>query len=146
MPYDDGPEDERCSECGRLDPINCPCPEENTVTYPHTEDVVLMLATPETITSVTDVADERVRQVEKWGVQTRPNGTSLGYAGAAAAAKFNTHAKAADGTLTWVDILMEEVFEALAETDPTRLREEMVQVAAVAVAIIEDIDRKASGA
>ena len=30
----DGPEDERCDECGRLDPINCPCPtdEENDVT------------------------------------------------------------------------------------------------------------------
>lgn len=25
----DGPEDERCSVCARLDPVNCPCPPDD---------------------------------------------------------------------------------------------------------------------
>lgn len=40
-------------------------------------------------------------------------------------------------------VLLEEVFEALAEDDPQRIREELVQVAAVAVKTIEALDRAA---
>jgi hypothetical protein len=47
-----------------------------------------------------------------------------------------------EGTLTWTHILEEEVCEALAETDQERLREELVQVAAVACAWVECIDRR----
>lgn len=47
-----------------------------------------------------------------------------------------------DGTITWRDILTEEVFEAYAESDPVKLRAELVQVAAVAVKMCEAIDRK----
>jgi hypothetical protein len=36
---------------------------------------------------------------------------------------------------------MEEVYEAFAETEPENQREEMIQVAAVAVQIIEYLDR-----
>lgn len=43
-------------------------------------------------------------------------------------------------------VLLEEVFEALAETDPAKAREEMVQVAAVAVKVIEAMDRAATEA
>ncbi|MDR0731531.1 MAG: hypothetical protein LBF63_07675 [Treponema sp.] len=42
----------------------------------------------------------------------------------------------------WSNILMEEVCEAFAETEPEKQREEMVQVAAVAVQIIECLDRQ----
>ena len=41
-----------------------------------------------------------------------------------------------DGTVTWRDILTEEVFEAYAEDNPLRLQEELVQVAAVVVKMI----------
>jgi hypothetical protein len=44
------------------------------------------------------------------------------------------------GSVTWADILLEEVAEALAEDDPTRVREELIQVAAVAVKFIAAID------
>lgn len=44
----------------------------------------------------------------------------------------------------WRHILDEEVAEALAETDPERLRAELVQVAAVAVQWIEALDRRAA--
>jgi hypothetical protein len=52
--------------------------------------------------------------------------------------------RAAEKTLKWVDILEEEVAEAAAESDPAKLRAELVQVAAVAVAWIEAIDRRAA--
>lgn len=42
----------------------------------------------------------------------------------------------------WRTILAEEVYEAFAETDPARLRHELVQVAAVAAAWVEDIDSR----
>jgi malonyl CoA-acyl carrier protein transacylase len=44
--------------------------------------------------------------------------------------------------VTWEHILTEEHYEAMAEEDPTRLREELIQVAAVAVAWVEAIDRR----
>jgi hypothetical protein len=42
---------------------------------------------------------------------------------------------------SWDAILLEEVYEAFAETDPEKQREELVQVAAVTIQIIECIDR-----
>jgi hypothetical protein len=48
----------------------------------------------------------------------------------------------ADGRVTWRHILTEEVYEAFAESDPTKLRAELVQVAAVAVQWIQAIDRR----
>jgi hypothetical protein len=50
------------------------------------------------------------------------------------------------GRLGWDLILLEEVYEALAESDPALLRAELVQVAAVAAAWIEAIDRRAAPA
>lgn len=46
------------------------------------------------------------------------------------------------GRVTFVDVLVEEVAEARAESDPVRLRGELVQVAAVAVKWIEAIDQR----
>lgn len=109
------------------------------------------------------IQDERSRQVAKWGEQNHPNGTGekttpmaeivRGPAnaivnrhfafGLALQAKTATDAHAKDGSLTYADIFLEEVLEALAEEDPVKLREELVQCAAVAVAWIEKIDRDA---
>ncbi len=79
------------------------------------------LATPNTADALSDTADERMAQV----------------------AKARTDERAADGTVEWLDILMEEVCEAAAEDDHVTLRAELVQVAAVALSWVEDIDRKA---
>lgn len=49
------------------------------------------------------------------------------------------------GPVTWAAILAEEVGEALQEDDPVKLRAELVQVAAVACAWVEAIDRRTSG-
>jgi len=46
------------------------------------------------------------------------------------------------GVHGWLDVLIEEICEAFLETEPEKQREEMVQVAAVAVSIIEYLDRR----
>jgi hypothetical protein len=50
------------------------------------------------------------------------------------------------GHTAWDGVLLEEVYEALAEDDPAKLRTELLQVAAVAVAWIEAIDRRTANA
>lgn len=44
--------------------------------------------------------------------------------------------------LTWRDILREEVYAALVESDPGRQRAELIQVAAVAIAWVGALDRQ----
>jgi hypothetical protein len=89
-----------------------------------------------------DVYEERAAQDLRWGVQNHPDGTGgQHFAGMAAAARAACDRRHRAGVGTWADILAEETFEAFAETDPQLLRAELVQVAAVAVAWIECIDR-----
>ena len=47
-----------------------------------------------------------------------------------------------DGSITFEHILTEEWAEALAESDPAKLRAELIQVAAVAVQWVEAIDHR----
>jgi NTP pyrophosphatase (non-canonical NTP hydrolase) len=66
-----------------------------------------------------EVAGERMRQEVKWGQQDH-------------------------GAHGWLPILTEEfgeVGKAMCENDPVNLREELIQVAAVAAAWVECIDR-----
>lgn len=53
-----------------------------------------------------------------------------------------TERHAGRGEVTWADILLEEVGEALAEEDLVKLRAEVIQVAAVAFKIIDAIDAR----
>lgn len=53
---------------------------------------------------------------------------------------------AAAGTVTWRHVLDEEVSEAFAESDPDRLRAELLQVATVALRWVIDIDGRVGGA
>ncbi|MFC9429290.1 NUDIX hydrolase [Streptomyces sp. NPDC056987] len=91
-----------------------------------------------------EIAGERRRQDDKFGTQNHPDGTGLPvYQHSARRYRDHADRAAASGTLAWRDVLQEEVHEALAESDPVRLRAELVQVAAVAAAWIEAIDRRA---
>jgi len=84
---------------------------------------------------------ERQRQTAKHGDQSHlPNGTGpelilcdLPFMGG-------------NGSITFEMILLEEVFEAIAESDLAKLRAELIQVAAVAVQFVEAIDRRPSDA
>ena len=92
-----------------------------------------------------EVGDERQRQDAKWGEQNHPDGTGgLDRRNAADAQRRWTNMQAAEKTLTWTDILEEEVAEAVAETDPLAVRAELIQVAAVAAAWVQAIDRRLS--
>ncbi len=90
-----------------------------------------------------DIASERRAQHEQWGDQVLPMGTSKSRHGRNAS-NFQAicRGKAETGDLTYSDILLEEVFEALAEEDPLKLKDELVQVAAVAVKMVELINRE----
>ena len=88
-----------------------------------------------------EIADERERQDEKHGaIQNIPNGTGTD--------QFRLYRLSAlryrndHGFATWLSVLEEEVEEAALEDDPAKLRAELIQVAAVAVKWIENIDRK----
>ncbi len=86
-------------------------------------------------------AMERHRQRIKWGLQSLPNGT--GRHDDWQVAEFYkrvTDANDKDGTLSWRDVLLEKVFESLAETETEELRTELIQVIAVAAAWIGDLD------
>jgi hypothetical protein len=89
-----------------------------------------------------DVTRERQRQNAKWGELHYPDGT--GRPGdAETAASLKAACKANDpASDNWRDILAEEVAEAFAETDPAKLRAELIQIAAVAQAWAEDIDSR----
>jgi predicted house-cleaning noncanonical NTP pyrophosphatase (MazG superfamily) len=89
--------------------------------------------------ALADIAAERAAQDRMWGIQEFPDGTGPAYA-ARAEAKAECAAAAARGELTWRHILAEEFFEALAESGPERLRDELVQTAAVAVKWVQSLD------
>ncbi|MFE2941006.1 NUDIX hydrolase [Streptomyces sp. NPDC059255] len=90
-----------------------------------------------------EIASERRRQDDKFGEQNHPDGTGQHPEQIDADVARMACQQAADGGyLDWLHILREEVAEALAESDPARLRAELVQVAAVAAAWVEAIDRR----
>jgi hypothetical protein len=89
-----------------------------------------------------EISAELTRQDSLWGEQNHPDGTGGPVRRQMANAQRDLcELKAQRGEVTYRDILAEEVAEAFAESYPTRLREELIQVAAVAVAWIEAIDR-----
>src|SRR5690606_32066077 len=124
--------------------------------------------------TLADVFIERLRQVAEWGVQSHPSLDSVlvqrvqtlrdaGYPDRYAVGMVERHHampraddardlcehRARTGHLSWVDILVEEVAEAIEAAalhgEGDELRAEVVQVAAVAVAWLEAIDARAAG-
>jgi hypothetical protein len=88
------------------------------------------------------VAEERARQLEKWGPQSHPDldpEFSANYVALEASAKEVNDSKAIAGDATWDTILLEEVFEALTAGTVAERIKELTEVAAVAVAWIEDL-------
>lgn len=93
-----------------------------------------------------EVAEERQRQHQRWGEQNLPDGTGPDYrAEARVAREWCVRAQLA-GRVTFLDILREEVFEAFEESDPAKLRAELIQVCAVACQWVECLDRRHPGA
>lgn len=114
-----------------------------------------------TVDVLVEVGDERRRQEAKWGQQNHRDGTGPDVLDVGDASELMSHIEAEHGVAEWArdrcerlhamglgtyeQILTEEWAEAIECDDPAELRDELVQVAAVAVAWIEKIDRDASG-
>lgn len=89
------------------------------------------------------VAVQRRKQDKKWGEQNHP---SVLYGGHyriphESAAKIICQRRVEANCLTWADIAIEELAEAIDAPGEMSRREELVQLAAVVVAWIENIDR-----
>ena len=100
-----------------------------------------------------EVLKEMERQVSKFGIQNHPFYTAFtamdyaqlnNYVLTGDVAKTVCDSKALDRSVSYLDILIEEVMEAADEGrygDIEMARMELVQVAAVAISAIESIDR-----
>lgn len=93
-----------------------------------------------------EVYNERDEQDKKWGEQNHPmspEGLDATEEAAECADfwKVINDLRQKNGQLSWDGILLEEVYEALSEDDPKKIRAELIQVAAVAVAMVECLDR-----
>ena len=105
-----------------------------------------------TVDVLVEIGEERARQDAKWGEQNHPDGTGPKVAWGRLAhaedhvrdARLACQSAAARGDVTWRHIAQEKIYEAFAETDPANLRAELIQVAAVAVAWVQAIDRRAA--
>lgn len=91
---------------------------------------------------VSAIRAEMSRHIDLWGEQSHPDGTSTLYNTEVRTWKDINNSAAEHGDLTWTGILLEEVYEALAETDPALLRVELLQVAAVAGSWVKDLDTR----
>jgi hypothetical protein len=89
-----------------------------------------------------EIALERKRQDAKFAEQNHPDGTGPEYERYASQARIACEDAKLFGRVTWKHILAEEFFEALAESDPAKLRTELLQVAAVCVAWVEALHRR----
>ena len=89
------------------------------------------------------VDEERARQIAKWGLQPLPDGTGTPeQIEDMEVAKRACDAALAEGAATHALVLAEEACEVLAEADPVRLKEELIQLAAVCAKWIADIDSR----
>lgn len=94
------------------------------------------------------ITAERQRQEEKWGVQDLPlrcpEYSETFYKMAAEKVRARERRLTAEGRrkeISWDMVLLEECYEALAETDLSLMKIELVQALAVGVAMYEAIDR-----
>lgn len=105
---------------------------------------VRISASPSLLRVLSEIADERKRQDQKWGEQNHKDGTGGPEAEhRAQLAKAACDAAFRNGRATWAHIYIEEVMEALAETEPEKLIMELNQANAVGSAWIEAIRRRA---
>lgn len=98
------------------------------------------------------VRNERIAQDAKWGQQDHPDVLPGWHIDdfdipPQGVAKIRTDYRTKKGLLTYTDILIEELCEAVeaaCDGNKVELRAELVQVAAVAVAWVEKLDREAA--
>ena len=101
-----------------------------------------------------DIARETLAQQEQWGVQVFPSRDwTIGPSPQAVARRYSVPSPTLArmfveegkrrGTLTWTDLVMEEVSEAICARTEAGMRAELLQVAGRIVQWVQDIDRRA---
>lgn len=114
-----------------------------------------------TINVLEKVFEERNRQVERYGHNDdKADGTGPGVRWLAltdvnldlrtakeieAAFRAAYERSGGDGEVSWMELIREEVAESFAESDPDRLEEELLQVAALCVSWVETIQKRREG-
>ena len=96
-----------------------------------------------------EIAEEMKRQDGKWGEQNHPmlGKNLIDVKGRTCPSKDVLEAQLRNSRLrngckpNWFDILLEAICGAFLEEEPEKQREEMIQAAAVAAAVIEYLDR-----
>lgn len=97
------------------------------------------------------VWQERQRQVEKFGDQAGEemglpfvydDATIIAFDGSAKYWQYKNPERFSEGKGSWDGVLLEEVYEALSETDAEKMEVELIQVAAVACAMYETSVRR----
>ncbi|MEV7425178.1 hypothetical protein [Streptomyces sp. NPDC091212] len=92
-----------------------------------------------------DVKAERDAQDARFGIQDLPDGTGgLATVDVADQYREDCDRAFAAGRGTYRHVFLEEVFEAMAESDSAKLRAELIQAIAVGVKWVEGIDRRES--
>lgn len=86
-----------------------------------------------------EVALERARQDAKWGEQNHPDKSTTSEPLLWGSDAYRERLKVEDN---WLDILLEEVAEAAEASSEEELQKELIQIAAVAAAWAEAIDRR----
>jgi len=91
-----------------------------------------------------EIKAERKRQDEKFGEQNHSLRNKFFDCGHCKGKEnfYRKINKKEDFRFSWLTVLLEEVYEAFSTKNMQKQREEMIQVAAVTVAIIECLDRR----
>jgi hypothetical protein len=89
----------------------------------------------------TEISRERKRQDEKWGKQNHEMLRCVLKEDIKSSLEYFRTINDKSTRYDWYSILQEEISEVFIETEQEKQREEMIQVAAVAVRIIEYLDR-----
>lgn len=99
---------------------------------------------------IEEILKEKERQVSLWGVQNHnivnyeiPHELRMSYYSLPREekAKKNCNKAAKEGILTWGDIIVEELVEALNAKTPEEMREELIQCCAVLLSMVESLQR-----
>ncbi|TXS36944.1 DUF6011 domain-containing protein [Streptomyces sp. OR43] len=104
----------------------------------------LRFATPRLLRFARLIDTERQAQLAKFGDQHHPDGssTSTNVSLCTKLAEAMRTVNASPAELSWTTIMLEEAYEVGAETDPAKIRAELIQLAAVCAAWIADIDSR----
>jgi hypothetical protein len=98
-----------------------------------------------------EILEERKNQHDKWGEQNHPiiygdqkniDRINRLYFDKAEAQKYSNNKPDLDHPISWLEIIAEEFCEIFAESDFKKQRAELVQMVAVGVQMIENIDRR----